>query len=435
LYAGAQNRLTFGSIGRIITDKEDSMYTHRRLASAAVLISMTAAVGFAQGITSAHSGLLHYSEGTVTVDGNAVESKVGKFLEIKENSVLQTAQGRAEILLTPGVYLRVGENTGIKMLDNRLMSTRVELLSGTALVESDDPQISVKDPAVTIVYKDYQIQPVKFGIFELTSDPSEMKVYKGQANVVAGTEHSAVHEGQMLTFSAALVTQKFDVKQADDLYLWARDRSGALSAANLASARSLNQSGYSLNNLYMGGMYPGLGFNSGLTGGWYLNQTLGMYAYMPYDGMFMSPWGYGLFSPGTIYNYYSPGGYTWYGGTGARNGSFLPQPVSGSLATLRTGTTSGAPTRLTAGLPVVGSSSGSLALAHGGLSSGLARVSSSEGGRFGGVASSSNSSITSSSTGSAGRASSGSGGFSGGGAGGGGGMGGGGGAHGGGRAR
>ena len=71
------------------------MYTHRRLASAAVLISMTAAVCSAQGITSAHSGLLHYLEGSVSIDGNTVEQKVGKFTEIKENSVLKTAQGRA----------------------------------------------------------------------------------------------------------------------------------------------------------------------------------------------------------------------------------------------------------------------------------------------------------------------------------------------------
>ena len=415
------------------------MYTHRRLATAAVMISMTAAVCSAQGITSAHSGLLHYSEGTVMVDGTAVESKVGKFIEIKENSVLKTAQGRAEILLTPGVYLRVGENTEIKMLDNRLLSTRVELLSGSALVESDDPEVSVKDPAVTIVYKDYQIQPLKFGIFELTSDPSQMKVYKGQANVTAGAERSVVREGRLLSFSAALPTEKFDEKQADDLYLWARDRSGALSAANLASARSLSQGGYSLNNLYTGGVYPGLGFNSGLVGGWYLNQNLGMYSYIPYDGIFMSPWGYGLYSPGTIYSYYSPGGYTWSGGSGARNTSFVPQPVSGNLGIQRSGTNSGAPVRLTSGLSVPGSNSGSLATARGGFTSGLGRsFGSPEGGRFGGAStgsSTSNSGTTSASNVGVARSggSSSGGGFSAGGAGGG--MAAGGGAHGGGHGK
>jgi len=359
------------------------MYTHRRLASAAVMISMTAAVCSAQGITSAHSGLLHYSEGTVSVDGNTVEQKVGKFTEIKENSVLRTAQGRAEILLTPGVYLRVGENSAVKMLDNRLMSTRVEFLSGSAIVESDDPEVSVKDPAVTIVYKDYEIQPLKYGIFEITSDPSQMKVYKGQANALAGANRATVREGHEVSFSAALVSDKFDEKQVDDLYLWARDRSGALSAANLSSARSLSANGYSLNNLYMGGMYPGLGFSSGMMGGWYLNQSLGMYAYVPYDGTFFSPFGYGLFSPGTIYSYYTPGGYTWYGGTGARSTSFVPQPVAGNLGS-GSGTAPRAPGRVTAGLPMAGSSSSTIGMARGGL----ARASSpaaAASGRFGGV--------------------------------------------------
>ncbi len=380
------------------------MYTHRRLASAALLISMSAAVSFAQSITSAHSGLLHYFEGAVSIDGQTVDQKVGKFSEIKENSVLSTAQGRAEILLTPGVYLRVGENSSVKMLDNRLLSTRVELLSGTALVESDDPEVSVKDPAVTIVYKDYEIQPVKYGIFELSSETGQMKVFKGQANIAAvGATHTVVHEGHAVSFSAALLTEKFDTKQADDLYLWARDRAGALSAANLSSARSLSANGYSLNNLYMGGMYPGLGFNSGMMGGWYFNQSLGSYAYLPYGGTFYSPFGYGLFSPTTIYSYYTPGGYTWYGGTGARSTSFVPQPVAGAFTAGRPT----APGRVTAGLPLSGSGSGTVGLARTGLSL--------TGGRFGGVTSSNNGSGFSAAT--ASTASTGFSGFSGGGSG------------------
>ncbi len=298
------------------------MHTQRRLASAAVLMAMTAAVGSAQSITSAHSGTLHYFDGSVTIDGAPVESKVGKFSEIRENSVLSTGQGRAEILLTPGVFLRVGENSSIKMLDNRLLSTRVEFLSGSAIVESDDPEVSVKDPAVTIVYKDYQIQPLKFGLFEITSDPSQMKVYKGQANVTTASEHAVVKDGHLLPFSAALVSEKFDEKQADDLYLWTRDRSASLSAANMSSARSLASNGYT-----MGSSYPGLGFSPQFQGGWYLNNALGMYTYMPYGGLLYSPFGYGFYSPGLIDSYYSPYGYYWYGGGGSRTGTAIGQPL------------------------------------------------------------------------------------------------------------
>lgn len=416
----------------MIDHKGFPMHTQRLLTSAAVLMAMTAAVSSAQSITSAHSGLLHYFDGSVSIDGKPVEYKVGKFSEIKENSVLSTGQGRAEILLTPGVYLRVGENTSIRMLDNRLLSTRVEFLSGSMILESDDPMASVKDPAVTVVYKDYQLQPMKFGIFEMTSDPAQMKVYRGQADAVAGVARASVKEGHMLVLSAALLTEKFDEKQVDDLYLWARDRGAALSAANMASARSLSANGYSQNNLYMGGMYPGLGFNSAYNGGWYLNSGLGMYAYMPYGGMFYSPFGYGLFSPGSIYNFYNPGGYYWYGGGGSPLAGSVPLPVSNSvLRTASTGT--GSAGRITGGhpgvsVPVAGSNNASVSTQHGGaFSSALARAGSggisagSGGGRFGssngGGFNAGSSSASSGFGGASGGSAGGSGGFSGGGGG------------------
>ena len=56
-------------------------------------------------------------------------------------------------------------------------------------------------------------------------------------------------------------------------------------------------------------------------GGWYLNSALGMYTYMPYGGLMYSPFGYGFFSPGPIYSFYSPMPYTWYGGGGAPTAS------------------------------------------------------------------------------------------------------------------
>jgi hypothetical protein len=262
------------------------------------------------------------------------------------------------------------------------------------ILESDDPMASVKDPAVTIVYKDYQLQPMKFGIFEMTSDPAQMKVYRGQADAVAGVAKTAVKEGHMLVLSAALLTEKFDEKRVDDLYLWARDRGAALSAANMASARSLSANGYSQNNLYMGGMYPGLGFNSAYNGGWYLNSGLGMYAYMPYGGMFYSPFGYGLFSPGSIYNFYTPGGYYWSGGGGAPTAGFVPLPVSTSVVRAA-GTGLAAGGRLTGGhpgisVPVAGSGNNSVGSQRvGAFSSALARAGSggtsagNSGGRFG----------------------------------------------------
>jgi len=295
------------------------MSAQRFLLSAAVLAAFSVAAN-AQSVVSAHSGTLHYFEGVVTIDDKAAEQHPGKFNEIKENGVLRTELGRAEVLLTPGVFLRVGENSAIKILDNRLLSTRVELLSGTVIVESDDPDASVKDPAVTIVYKDYQIQPVKFGLFELSADANQMKVFKGQATVVAGGNRAVVKDGRMMPFSAALLTEKFDEKNVDDLYLWTRDRSAHLSAANMASARSLNNKGYT-NYSLMNGQMSGFGYAPGFGGNWFYNSFLGMFTYIPYGGTVWSPFGYGYFSPLSIYSYYSPSRYNWNGGGTARNGT------------------------------------------------------------------------------------------------------------------
>ena len=302
--------------------------------TATVLLAMTALVCSAQSVTSAHSGTLHYLEGDVSVDGTPVHSKAGRFSEIKEQSVLRTAQGRAEVLLTPGVFLRIGENSAVRMLDTRLVSTRLEVLSGTVIVESDDPQMSIKDSPVALIYEDYVIRLVKHGLVEISSDPANMKVYKGEAVVDIASAPSAndrliVREGRVLSLSTSLIIEKFNDKVGDDLYVWARDRSQSLSAANMSSARSLNLIG----NGDASGCGTGFGSASGnWSGGWYFNPYFSMYTFVPAGGTFWNPWGYGFYSPVTVSSYYTPSAY-WYGGGGARGTGSIGRPVSKSTAT------------------------------------------------------------------------------------------------------
>ena len=306
-----------------------------RISSAIAMFAMTGAVCFAQTVTSAHSGTLHYFEGDVAIDGNQVQSKFGKFEEIKPQSVLTTKLGRAEVLLTPGVFLRLGENSSVRMIDNRLVSTRLDVLSGNVILESDDPQMDVKDSPVVLLYKDYEIRMVKHGLAELNSDPGQLKVFKGEVLVEASGDagihnRATVKDGRMISFSAALVTEKFDEKVGDDLYLWARDRSQVLSAANMSSARTLSSgSGYGYG---AGSGFSGLGYGYGglgaWNGGWYYNPFFGMYTFVPPSGTMYSPWGFGFFSPYSIYSFYSPSTY-WYGGGGPVGASAGGRPVFG----------------------------------------------------------------------------------------------------------
>jgi hypothetical protein len=302
------------------------MFTPRRLVSAAALVALTAALGSAQSITSARSGTLHYFDGDVSIDGTPLQPKAARFPEVKEQETLRTGQGRAEVLLTPGVFLRMGENSAVRMLDTRLVSTRVEVLSGKVMVESDDPQMNLKDSPVTLVYGDYQVRMGKHGLVEISSDPAQMKVYKGEADVATADNRAVVKDGRLMPFTAALLAEKFEpAKNGDDLYLWARDRSSSLSAANMSSARTLNSS------------YAATGLGS-WNGGWYFNPYMSMYTYVPAAGMLASPFGFGFFSPGTIYNYYAPQ-YFSYGGNA------YSRPVTSATlnSPVRMGSVAGAP--------------------------------------------------------------------------------------------
>src|ERR1700682_2753424 len=100
-----------------------------------VLLSGSAS---AQYMISAHSGVVQSVDGRAYLNGQPVQPKFGQFPDIKENEEFRTEEGRAEILLTPGVFLRMGENSSIRMLSTRLTDTRVEVLSGSAMIESNE---------------------------------------------------------------------------------------------------------------------------------------------------------------------------------------------------------------------------------------------------------------------------------------------------------
>lgn len=272
-----------------------------RTLSVVALVLSTGLAASAQSVISAHSGVLHVSEGAVFLDGKEVNQKFGTFPDIKENAKLTTTAGRAEVLLTPGVFLRMGDGSGIRMVTNRLIDTRVELLSGKAMLEADSP---MKDTAVTLVYGDYQVHVRKASLFEIQTEPGQLKMYHGEAEVEAHGETTVVRAGRMLPFGRAMVTEKFDVKDGDELARWNMQRSQTVSVANVSAAKSLRDSGTSF----------------GANGGWYFNPYYSMYTYIPGGGTYWNSYGYGFWSPNTVNNVYYGGG-GGYGGAGYGGGN------------------------------------------------------------------------------------------------------------------
>jgi len=259
-----------------------------------VLLSGSA---FAQYVISAHSGVVQSVDGSAYLNGQPVQQKFGQFPEIKENQEFRTEEGRAEILLTPGAFLRMGENSSIRMVSNKLTDTRVELLSGSVMVECDEAQKNeAKDNVIMLLYKGNTMLLQKHGLYRVDADPSRFQVLEGEAIVKGESGQVTLKSGKQTGLNGVLMAENFDKKAADDLYLWSSQRSSYLAKASASSAMSLHNSG--------GSYSP-----------WQFNPMFGMFTYVPYGGIAYSPFGYGFWSPYAAFNYFPYYGYpSGYGG-------------------------------------------------------------------------------------------------------------------------
>jgi hypothetical protein len=296
----------------------------------AITLALTlGAVGsvWGQSVISAHSGTIHYTEGQVLLDGTAVQPKFGEFPEVKSGQVLSAQDGRAEILLTPGVFLRVGENSSFKMISNQLTNTRLEIQSGQAMVEVGE---LLHDNAITVVFHGADVSIAKAGLYRFDSEPARMRVYEGEASVVSPSlDPTTVRKGHELAFSdAKLEAKAFDTKDTDEFYRWSARRDEYVAEANISAAKTARDSGYSgmgysAMGMTAGGIGSGIGMGSGM-GSWAWNPWFGMFTYLPFSGTYFSPFGYGFFSPyavGYMYGPYSPYSYgNGYSGVGSSVG-------------------------------------------------------------------------------------------------------------------
>ena len=184
------------------------MFTVRHIVSSLGCLAVSASLCLAQNIAPSRSGTVDYFQGDVSIDGLQLVSKTARFSTLKEQGVLKTGEGRAEILLTPGVILRVAENSSVRMLDSDLMHTRVQLVSGSAMLEEMESGTDVKDPPVTVVYNNFQSQPVKYGIYEISANPPQLWVFEGEARVSASNsdEWTKVKDCHQVALTTELAT-------------------------------------------------------------------------------------------------------------------------------------------------------------------------------------------------------------------------------------
>lgn len=202
--------------------------------SGLVLLLLGTHAAWAQYVVSAQAGTIHYISGQVSVDGQPGQKTPLKFPMLREGQVLRTGNGRAEVLLGPGVFLRLGEHGALRMLDTRLENAQVEVQQGTALVEVVEMP---NGSDVHVVVGPTRTGFKGIGLHRFEAGSSELRVFGGHAEVSAAGQTVEAGRGRIVHLGDTLSVSRFDPRRKDALHQWAARRSFLLYNSTL-QARS-----------------------------------------------------------------------------------------------------------------------------------------------------------------------------------------------------
>jgi len=257
----------------------------------------------------ARPGTLNYVEGQVYLGMQSLNATSVGTVALDPGQTLTTQEGMAEILLTPGVFVRLGDNGSATMISSGLTYTRMSIDRGEALVEVAEIR---PENDLRILEDGKATELLKVGLYDFNENLHVVRVLDGKAMLDDGDRRIKIKAGHMvhLAVTKPIKPQKFDKKEleAEELYRWTSLRSGYLAEANADAAPNYSFGGF------------------GWFGeGWYWDPWFDAYTFLPADGIFYSPFGWGFYSPwcasaapfygGHFYHHFNPIYRSWGLGT------------------------------------------------------------------------------------------------------------------------
>ena len=245
-------------------------------------------------VISARAGGVNVVTGRATLrpHGNS-ESRL---LTIKEDletgDIVSTGlDGRVEMLLNPGSYMRVGENSEFELTDSSLDNLEVRLIRGTAIVEvtgADDADLFI---GITTPHTRMSI--IRRGLYRdnvMPGDATELIVRKGR--VILEGSHTKVKGGNKVVFSSGSfsVAKLQDADKKDSFESWSKDRAQTLAKANSqVSRRTLTTLAASFRHDW------GYFGSFGRSGFWLFSPNARCYTFIPFSADYLSPYGSGYY--------------------------------------------------------------------------------------------------------------------------------------------
>jgi hypothetical protein len=264
---------------------------------AAALVISFSLTSYAQNrekfVISARAGGVNAVTGGASMrpHGNSEWQQLTIKQDLEKGDIVRTGlDGRVEMLLNPGSYMRIGENSEFELADNSLENLEVRLIRGTAIVEvtgADDQELFI---GITTPHTRLSI--VRRGLYRLNvvpGDNTELIVRKGR--VMLEDSHTKVKGGNKVVFTGGSFSvaklQKTDKKSSDTLEGWSKDRAQTLAKAN-SKLTQREVSGYLASfNSRFGSLFT-FGSRFGL---WMYNPNMRCFTFLPFGYGWDSPYG------------------------------------------------------------------------------------------------------------------------------------------------
>jgi hypothetical protein len=257
-------------------------------------------------MVSTKAGLVNYVQGAATVQA-ATAVKAGKLVQTGPN-------GRVEILLNPGSYLRMGADSQVVLEKVELYDMAVRVVQGSAIIEAKG---FTKTLPLAVTAGDLKMQVIKDGVYMFAG--GKVVVVEGQ---IRNADNGLVYgKGYLISDDQGYRAQKVKAFPTS-LELWSQKRDAEIEVANINVAKSLSQT-------------AGIPVNS-FQDVWFWYEPFGSFIYLP-GTSYRSPYGYS-YQPVVYYGGpYRNGGSGAGGSGGGSNGNPSLRPINNRPGTANPG--------------------------------------------------------------------------------------------------
>jgi hypothetical protein len=249
-------------------------------------------------LISAKAGAVNYVAGDVSLVGTDAKKgslKTGDEIQVGER-VVTAFDGKAEVLLNPGSYVRLGSNSEFEFVTTSLDDLELKVNKGSAIFEV----IADKEFKVTIKTPDAKFYLISSGVYRV--DVTEIgtgtiSVWKGKAQL-GDTKATVIKGGKSATVANdQAVIAKFDRDNKTEFDNWSKDRAKAIAKNNAKlMQREMRRSLFNT-------------FNTGWSGSngyglWVQDPFSRSFCFLPFGWGWRSPYGFGYDQ--SIWNYNPP---------------------------------------------------------------------------------------------------------------------------------